>query len=121
MLKGPPPLGLGILGHKIFHSDLGSYIAHQLFKDVRGIGPSQHLVSERAGNMATVNSPLLQNDLQQSSLGDTTQTSPELDRSKQPRANISKILAIFLAFLMMGANDAAYGVSTSRRIEMRYC
>ncbi|KAJ5800521.1 uncharacterized protein N7518_002589 [Penicillium psychrosexuale] len=59
--------------------------------------------------MATVNSPLLQNDLQQRSLGDTTHTSPELDRSKQPRANISKILAIFLAFLMMGANDAAYG------------
>lgn len=35
----------------------------------------------------------------------------ELERWNYPRSNIFKTLATFWAFLVMGANDSAYGVS----------
>lgn len=35
-----------------------------------------------------------------------------LERWNQPRSNVYRTLATFWAFLVMGANDAVYGVST---------
>lgn len=36
---------------------------------------------------------------------------PLLEKWNQPRVNIHRTLATFWSFLVMGANDAAYGVS----------
>ena len=36
----------------------------------------------------------------------------ETERWNHPRSNILKTLATFWSFLVMGANDAAYGVSS---------
>lgn len=66
--------------------------------------------------MSTVNSPLIPDRTQQTSLGDVTDhtdpASPESERWNQPRATVPKVLAVFWSFLIMGANDAAYGVRT---------
>jgi hypothetical protein len=66
--------------------------------------------------MTTVNSPLLPDGTQQTSLRNVTNhtdpASPEPERWNQPRANAPKLLAVFWSFFIMGANDAAYGVRT---------
>lgn len=36
---------------------------------------------------------------------------PRLEKWNQPRVNIHRTFATFWSFLVMGANDAAYGVS----------
>ncbi|CEJ54913.1 hypothetical protein PMG11_01200 [Penicillium brasilianum] len=63
--------------------------------------------------MSTVNSPLIPDRTQQTSLGDVTDhtdpASPESERWNQPRANVPKVSAVFWSFLIMGANDTAYG------------
>jgi hypothetical protein len=41
---------------------------------------------------------------------------PAMERWNHPKSNIYKIAATFWAFLVMGANDAAYGVSLLLRI-----
>lgn len=42
-----------------------------------------------------------------------------LEKWNQPRSNIYRTLATFWSFLVMGANDAAYGVSTRRNIDTK--
>lgn len=46
---------------------------------------------------------------------DSRQNFRALEKWNQPRGNIYRSLAAFWSFLVMGANDAAYGVSAASR------
>lgn len=45
----------------------------------------------------------------------TTQADAKLERWNAPRGNVWRTLAAFWSFIVMGANDAAYGVCFSPR------
>lgn len=50
-------------------------------------------------------------DLSSNSLPSPTTAVDVVERWNHPRSNIPKVGACFWAFIVMGANDAAYGVS----------
>ncbi|PLB44804.1 MFS transporter [Aspergillus steynii IBT 23096] len=56
--------------------------------------------------MSTSNS---QGDLEQKCLPEAPNSTPEPEKWNHPRPNIWKVFATFWSFLVMGANDAAYG------------
>ncbi|KAL4812975.1 hypothetical protein BDW67DRAFT_169092, partial [Aspergillus spinulosporus] len=58
--------------------------------------------------MSTVDSPLL-GDTPRESQADVAQLLRHVNRRDHPKSNITRIIAVFWTFLLMGASDTAYG------------